>query len=155
MTKEEFQKFWFDVHETFGLNPSTDLKLRAFNRAFDRVEHVPFEALKFSQQRIEDRDDIPKNISKFILHSWYEWKGRNPDRVMPDNAMRGCPCCHNGLIEAWGVPSDAKQPIEYPFVFRCGHCHTGEGTAIPEATRESLEARGYRITNPASVKTAA
>ncbi|MBI9113254.1 hypothetical protein [Maridesulfovibrio ferrireducens] len=157
MTDNDFARFWTDIHSTFGIDSGTKIKLAAYNRTFEKVEHVPAEALKLIQSRIEDLDTLPRNLSKAILNGWYEWKSRNPDRLRAEQesgAKGGCPNCHDGYIWAKGIPFGSKLVTPNPYVFRCGHCGGGEG-AIPKATREGLEAAGYIITNPAYVKEAA
>ena len=79
MTIDEFKVFWKNVHEVFGLNPQTPTKVAASAQTFVRVEHVPLEVLKFAQKRLEDRDELPKNMAKFIRDCWDEW------RVSPGN----------------------------------------------------------------------
>ena len=156
MTDNDFAKAWRDIHAVFGLDPSTKAKLAAYNRTFEKVEFVPAEALKFIQSRIEDLDNMPRNISKAILSGWYDWKAHNPDRLRAEQetGKKGCVNCHDGYIWASGIPVGSNLVEPSPYVFRCGHCGGGEGS-ISVAKREGLEGSGWEITTPAYVKQAA
>lgn len=157
MTDNDFARFWTDIHGIFGIDAGTKIKIASYNRTFDKVKHVPAEALKFIQSRIEDLDSLPRNISKAVLDGWYDWKSRNPDRLTSEQdktAKGGCINCLDGYIYAEIIPPGTMLKTPYSYVFRCGHCGGGEGN-IPKATRESLVSTGYTITKPEFVKEAA
>lgn len=151
MTNEQFFKFWNDTHAAFGYEGQEKKRLSAFKRTFERVEHVPFEALRFVQSRIEDLDSLPRNLGKAILGGWLEWKSRNPDRVVSEQSYGGskdCLYCCDGFIYASRDKVSKVYPdAEYPFFFRCAHCGGGVGNFLAK-TRDQLESEGYRITKP-------
>lgn len=149
MTEMEFSAFWQKSHAFFGIDAGTKSKLASYNATFDEVKGIPAEVLEAALNRIKDMDSMPRNIIKQIRFAWFEWKAKNPKRLISDTVnTNGCPCCDKGYI--WvekrkpGLPPDTA-------VYRCGDCGGGEGD-IPVAARSALESWGWTVTCPKQVK---
>lgn len=121
------------VYATFGRGiPSGDVK----SVIWDRVREIPDEATQFIADKICNRDDLPRNMSKAILDAWAEWRAANPSRIVREH----CPHCLDvGAFHCW-----AKEPKSgkwHKYAVPCPYCQTpADGSRVPADLRAMREA---------------
>lgn len=101
---------------------------------FERVKHIPDEAVKFITDKLCDLESLPRNLPRAWQNLWSDWKAANPKRIVPD---ADCPACGNYAVR-WGwARTEAGKWMQ--FAISCPSCqpvrHSGP-------TVDELERRG-------------
>ena len=49
---------------------------------WERVNHVPDEAVPYIVNQIADEERMPQNVGRAILRAWESWQANNPGRMV-------------------------------------------------------------------------
>jgi hypothetical protein len=144
----EFEEFLRFLRNAYGLamypTRKGDGQGEIVDFVFDRVGHVPSEALPWMRERLLSTfERFPGKIHAAILDAYQQWLIENPEkRAGKWDRTEHCrnPECDMGLLFLVG-------PDGYRTVFRCG-CGRSELRGIPMGRFEQLRARGYVLSVP-------
>lgn len=134
MNKQIFKDAMAEISAVFG---GYEKKANVLDVWFDRVQHIPDEAVSYITERLCDMENMPRNMVLAWKHAWADWKAANPSRmVRPD-----CHACRNsGVMHGWArQESDAWMTFGIP----CPACQHDDSRE-PVSLRE-FEAKGCVI----------
>lgn len=120
MRMPTFDRLFNEIYAAFGKNAPTGA---VRDRCAEKVARVPEEVAGWIQQRIENMDKMPANLSAAILGLWNQWRRENPHRCREEkDSNPSCPHCTDGwvLIVLPVVRSGVQVYAEE--AARCGYC---------------------------------
>lgn len=140
MQKHEFALFVKRLGEYY--ERGKDPKQGALDAWYEKIHHVPSEAMRWVESKIQDEcDNFPHNLSKTVNEYHIAWQQANPDKRAPEHHF-DCPECNNGLIFAKKRSDDTN--VRYRYVFKCPMCRQSS-VDYPSVSRVELINQGYDI----------
>ncbi len=119
MKREVFDTALEEIWAVFGYAKKNDDMRDVW---FERVKHIPDEAVKFITDKLCDLESLPRNLPRAWQNLWSDWKAANPKRIVPD---ADCPACGNYAVR-WGwarteagkwmqfaIPCPSCQPVRH------------------------------------------
>lgn len=108
---------------------------------FDKIKHVPDEAIHWVTRKIQDEcDNWPHNLTKTICDYHREWQAAHPEKRAHERSF-DCPDCNRGLIFAKKQKSSG---VVYCYVFNCLLCRQSN-VDYPRFSKQDLINQGYEI----------
>lgn len=93
-----------------------------FQTIFDRVADIQEEAAEYIVERLQDGDDLPKNLGKAIVAHWFNWQNENGIT----QEKKYCPMCEgHGAWECFRRVERNGKPSWIHIPFRCPRCTEG------------------------------
>lgn len=104
---------------------------------WERVNHVPDEAVPYIVNQIADEEKMPQNVGRAILRAWESWQVNNPGKMVHIN----CDVCGNeGFFWCW--KQDEKTGKYQHFLSPCPSCRKSD---YPLPSMRDLRERGIVV----------
>lgn len=104
---------------------------------WERVHHIPDEAVPYIVTQVADEDRMPQNMGKAILRAWESWQANNPSRMVHDR----CEVCGDeGFFWCW--KREEKTGKYQHFLSPCPACHKAD---YPLPSVRELTERGFVV----------
>jgi hypothetical protein len=151
MQESEFANLVKSLRLFFGKKETSTEQVLAW---YEVVQHVPGgEPLGWIEKQIKKNEKFfPTNLPRCILKYWQCWQEEHPTQVAPKSIEKEsygfCPDrCADGLWHVQKEKYDERLDVVNvkTSVFRCARCRQSDLHGIPFATKEQLEAMGWRI----------
>ena len=104
---------------------------------FEKVQHIPDEALPFIVSKItDDVDAMPRNLPKIFKEKFRAWQMEHPEKVAAESEQ-GCADCESGVLhlERDGVTA----------AIFC-QCYSGNAGYVGRTTLAYMQRQGWRST---------
>lgn len=104
---------------------------------WERVNHVPDEAVPYIVNQIADEERMPQNVGRAILRAWESWQTNNPGRMVHIH----CDVCGgDGFFWCW--KQDEKTGKYQHFLSPCPACRKAD---YPLPSMRELRERGVVV----------